>query len=218
MSFGYVSSSTLFATTTGSGIVNGDPYFAADVNGNGQNDSTNIECASATGPENGYIYPDGASNTTFTPPQVNTLCWSSGSTGDGALNETGTRFVDVNADSKADIVQSSISTSTGSIAHTLYINTYATSTGWTATTTWNGVIPSFVLTPSTSTTGFFGDVNGDGLPDYVIALASSTGKSSLNGAYLGNGTAWNPQQRHRSLQSKMCRPAHLTVLPHDCSM
>jgi FG-GAP-like repeat len=191
MTFGYVSSSTSFVTTKGSGIVSGYPYFAADVNGNGQNDSTNIECASASGPENGYIFPDGAASTTFTPTQVNNLCWSSGSSGAGALNETGTRFVDVNSDGKADIVQSSYSTSTSVTVSALYPNTYTTSYGWPATTTWAGVIPTFLLLPTSYTTGFFGDVNGDGLPDYVIALASSTGQSSLNGAYIVNGSAWN---------------------------
>jgi hypothetical protein len=85
MTFGYVSSPTSFVTTVGSGIVNGDPYVAADVNGNGQNDSTNVECASGTGPENGYIYPDGTNSTTFTPPQVNNVCWSSGAAGNGAF-------------------------------------------------------------------------------------------------------------------------------------
>jgi YD repeat-containing protein len=192
MTFGYVSSSTSFATTTGSGVVNGDPYLPADVDGNGQNDSTNIECASVTGPENGYIYLDGTTSTTFTPTQVNQLCWSSGTTGRGALNETGTRFLDINADGKADIVQGSYATSTGVTANGLYVNAYATSTKWTTTTSWNGIVPTFVLLPTSETTGFFGDVNGDGLPDYEIALATSTGQSSLNGAYLGNGSTWNP--------------------------
>ncbi len=176
MTFSYVSSSTSFATTTGSGIVNGDPYLAADVNGDGQNDSTNIECVSGSGPENGYIYPDGATSTTFTPPQVNNLCWSSGTTGNGALNETGTRFVDVNADGKADIVQSSYSTTT----RTLLINSISIPMPLRPD---GPLLPHgpelsrlLFYCPPTYTTGFFGDVNGDGLPDYVIALASSTGQ------------------------------------------
>jgi hypothetical protein len=39
-------------------------------------------------------------------------------------NETGTRFIDVNADGKADIVQGSYSTTTGATANGLYLNNY----------------------------------------------------------------------------------------------
>jgi hypothetical protein len=193
MTFGYVSSSTSFVSTSGSGNVSGDPYIAADVNGDGINDSTNISCSSTSGPENGYINQDGATSTTFTPPQVNSLCWSFGSTGTGALNETGTRFLDINANGKASIVQGSYSTSTGSVTQ-MYTNNYATSTGYAwATSTPRGTIPYFDVHSGSNyyRSGVLGDVNGDGLPDFVLALATSTGVSSLDGTYFGNGAAWN---------------------------
>jgi hypothetical protein len=193
MTFGYVSSSTPFVSVAGSGTVSGDPYIAADVNGDGTNDSTNIACNTTTGPEDGYIYPDGTANTTFTPPQVNSLCWSFGNTSTGALNETGTRFVDVFANGKAAIVQSSYSTTTGSVSN-IYANNYATSSGYAwATSTLNGVVPYFDVHANSNyyTSGLLGDINGTGLPSFVLALASTTGASSLDGAYFGNGGGWN---------------------------
>jgi hypothetical protein len=69
MTFGYMSSSTSFVSVAGSGTVSGDPYIAVDVNGDGINDSTNISCNTTTGPEDGYIYQNGTTSTTFTPPQ-----------------------------------------------------------------------------------------------------------------------------------------------------
>jgi hypothetical protein len=104
MTFGYMSSSTSFVSVAGSGTVSGDPYIAADVNGDGTNDSTNISCNTTTGPEDGYIYQNGTTSTTFTPPQLKSLCWSFGNTSTGALNETGTPFVDLYANGKAAIV------------------------------------------------------------------------------------------------------------------
>jgi len=197
MTFGYVSSSTSFVSAVGSGTVSGDPYIAADVNGDGINDAVNVACNPSSGAENGYIYPDGGTGTTFTPPQVSTLCWSYGSNGTGSLNETGTRFLDVNANGKAEIVQGSYTGTTGTQVTGMYANNYATSSGyaWVATTTFTGVIPAFdsrsTSTAPYYTSGFFGDVNGDGLPDFELALSTSTTESSLNGLYIGNGSAWN---------------------------
>lgn len=34
-------------------------------------------------------------------------------------------------------------------------------------------------------------VNGNGLPDYELALATSSGESWQDGSYLGNGSGWN---------------------------
>src|SRR5208282_1413862 len=197
MSFGYVSSSTPFVGAVGSGTVSGDPYIASDINGNGMNDAVNIACNPSSGGQDGYIYPDGGTSSTFTPPQVSSLFWSYGSNGTGSLNETGTRFLDVNANGKAEIVQGSYTGTTGAQVTGMYLNNYATSSGyaWVATTTYTGVIPAFdsrsTSTAPFYTSGFFGDVNGDGLPDFELALSTSTTESSLNGMYFGNGSAWN---------------------------
>jgi RHS repeat-associated protein len=192
MTLGYVSSSTAFVWPSGTGTVSGDPYIAADVNGDGINDSTNIACNTTSGPESGYIYQNGATSTTFTPLQANNLCWSFGTGSTGGLNETGTRFLDVNANGKADIAQGSYSTTTNSVSQ-MYANN-ATSTGYSwATTTPNGVIPYFDVHTASKyyTSGILGDLNGDGLPDFEAALAVSTGVSAYNGAYFGNGSSWS---------------------------
>jgi hypothetical protein len=47
------------------------------------------------------------------------------------------------------------------------------------------------LTFTQITSGLLGDINGTGLPSFVLALASTTGASSLDGAYFGNGGGWN---------------------------
>ena len=76
----------------------------------------------------------------------------------------------------------------------MYANNYATSTGYNcATTTLSGTIPYFEIHSGSNyyTSGILGDVNGDGLPDFVLSLASTTGVSSFDGTYFGNGSAWS---------------------------
>ena len=188
MAFGYVNSASSFATQNG---VDGAGYVAADSHGDGIND-INVFYKTSGGSNAGFIFPQGSgSPTSVSPPAV----WANDLEN---AQEDGVRYVDVNGNGKADVVQGIWNYTTNTNSDALYLNTYATSTGysWTSTTTWNGVIPQFWVTGSGSlsaSTGIFGDVNGDGLPDYEADLYSGggPGPDPYEGAYLGNGSAWD---------------------------
>jgi hypothetical protein len=173
------------------GGVAGDPYVTADVNKDGINDLTDIYYDPVSGTTNTNMYLGGTNNTALATPGTLNWAYQTG-TGD-ETQETGTRFLDVNGDGKADVVEG-IATSSGS-THAMYLGTYAPSTwyGFTGTSTYIGVIPNFAYNGGTYvlTTGIFGQVDGTGFPDFEQSLTSGTGYSSENGAYLGNGSAWN---------------------------
>jgi hypothetical protein len=103
-------------------------------------------------------------------------------------------MVDVNGDGKADLIVGQRDDSGGgATAHTLYIHTFAASSGtgtygWTASSTYGGTIPDFDVIGSSYiiTTGVFGDINGDGLPDFV---ANAPGYVNAK-TYFGMGAAW----------------------------
>jgi len=100
--------------------------------------------------------------------------------------------LDTSADSKADIFQGEYNYTTGASTLSAALNTYSTSTGYSWNGAATGTIPYFDYTGSGSiyhlTTGIFGDVNGDGLPDYEQAVSTLLGDN----AYLGNGSEWDP--------------------------
>src|SRR5262249_18285775 len=76
----------------------------------------------------------------------------------------------------------------GGSTYEMYLN--SDGYNWTSTTTYQGSIPQFAINGSFAlTTGWFGDFNGDGLPDYGENVSGSYGQT--NGAYLGNGSAWD---------------------------
>jgi hypothetical protein len=91
------------------------------------------------------------------------------------------------------VVRGFIDDLAGTSNYAIHLNGYATSTGafsWAATSTYTGSIPAFAKRTSGGlylTTGLFGDVNGDGLPDYVAALSGQLATTT----YLGNGSAWD---------------------------
>ena len=78
----------------------------------------------------------------------------------------------------------------------MFVNGYATSTGYSwSSTSYTGVIPKFAYRQDRShvyTTGIFGNVNGDGLPDFEEFLPSAyKGASIVNGSYFEHGSAWD---------------------------
>lgn len=174
MTFSYASSSSQFVGPSTSDMsVSDQARVVGDVHGNGRNDISlfwrnNIPAIT------GSVSPDQANTVTVTPADY----WANDSQ---QPYERGVRLVDVNADGKADIAAGTSSTA-------LYLNAYATSTGysWVATTSYQGQIPTFYDTVNSYTQGFFGDVNGDGLPDFQSAISGGT-----KNAALGNGSAWD---------------------------
>jgi RHS repeat-associated protein len=187
MTLSYVDATSSFVTQNG---VAGAAYVVADTEGNGVNDVSAFYADIHGGGNAAVINGTGQS---FVPA----LVWAQngGSIAPYVPNEYGVRYVDVNGDGKVDSVEGIWNYTTSASTNALYLNNYATSTGyaWTSTSTWNGVIPQFWVTGSGSlsaSTGIFGDLNGDGLPDFVQDLPGGT-TGVNNGAYLGNGSAWN---------------------------
>jgi hypothetical protein len=94
----------------------------------------------------------------------------------------------------AEVVRGWKDDSTGQTDYGIFFNLYATSTNtysWTATSSnYTGSIPPFAEKTSGGlyiTGGIFGDVNGDGLPDYVASVPGTIATTT----YLGNGSGWD---------------------------
>ena len=195
--FEYVSTTTPFyGPNLGTNVV-GSAYVVADSEGDGIN-GISILYLDGGSNKGKIISPDGNTTTNLTspaPPEE----WSN--SGGGAplptylADERGVRYLDVNADGKPDVVRGIKDDYAATTTKQIYENTYAaTSTyGWTNGISWSGTIPEFAYKSDSThswTTGIFGDINGDGLPDYEESL-NNTGGAITNGAYLGNGTAWD---------------------------
>ncbi|MBR0960891.1 LamG-like jellyroll fold domain-containing protein [Bradyrhizobium japonicum] len=202
--FGYDSTTTPFYTPGpsgggGGGVITSPAQVVTDVNGNGINDTT-VFYVDSFGQAHGTVLADGAS-----PPSVWTAnvsaapdYWSSGVSSASCPNgppaliyERGVRFLDINGDGKADVVTSFHNYTTGADTTGLYLNTYATSTGYGWTSMATGTIPTFGEDGSGSihglTAGIFGDVNGTGLPSFEQSVTSYFSPT----AYLANGSGWN---------------------------
>lgn len=178
--FSYLSSSEQFFEPGNPTTISSSAIVVGDTSGDGVND-----LARFTSPT-GYVNYQGSGSTdTFSPPDY----WASGSN----PLERGVRYVDVNGDGKSDIVVGFKDNQAGTTTRAVYINNFATSSityGWTATTTW-GATPNFALKTLnglyTLSTGVFGDVNGDGLPDYEAYVSTHDGPT----AYIHNGQGWD---------------------------
>ncbi len=188
MTFTYASSTSMFYTPSSGGdiFLAGPAYIPGDTNGNGKNDVNYFYNNNNGQGTKSQMYIDQSTNVTnVVPPDY----WGYY----GSAQERGVRYVDVNGDGKPDVVTGYQNDQTGTTTSSLSVNNYATSTatyGWTASTTYNGTIPDFGYQSYNGlyvmTSGIFGEINGDGLPDYVMALPGYTGTET----YLGNGSAW----------------------------
>jgi RHS repeat-associated protein len=192
--FTYASSSTQFYSPSAYGNpISSATYQVADTNGNGINDVNEFYYTGCSGTstctKGSKIVFDQSStvynyNDSHSPP----VYWAF-SPGDYPT-EHGARYIDVNGDGKADPVIGWRDDYTPSNStYALYLNTYSSSTGigWVATSA-IGYIPAFgYANTNVLTGGIFGDVNGDGLPDYSTNLPGINTATS----YLGNGLGWD---------------------------
>jgi hypothetical protein len=118
--------------------------------------------------------------------QVTTEYWAQSNVGEEANQywplERGTRFFDVGGDGRADIFRS-FKNSNGTFAYEFHESKSPFS--W-ASTSPVGTRPTFGCNSSGShySTGLFGNLNGDGLVDYISAIPFC----SVGGAYLNAGT------------------------------
>jgi YD repeat-containing protein len=158
--FSYASSSTSFVSTNS---VLGQAYVVADTNGDGINDVSHY----TSGGQPEYWASSISANPWYSPV------------------ERGTRFIDVNSDGKADLIRGWEDDVAGTSTKAIWLDQ---ASGFTSTTSWPGVVPIFAYNRPADilTGGLFGDVNGDGLPDYETSLSGLDNKG-----YLGNGVAWD---------------------------
>ena len=197
-SFNYSSSTPTYTTASAPRIWNVS-RVVGDVDGNALPDHSIFR--NNDGP--GYTTWEIKENTypSFTTRSANNTSyeyWTFSNPDQGANEypplERGVRFFDANGDGKADIVKS-VKTGSSSYDRVYYQNTYNGSYSWASTSLAQGTIPAFSLNLGTNqySTGFFGNVNGDGLVDYVLSM-ESLGYSIQddNGTYLhvASTTGW----------------------------
>jgi hypothetical protein len=169
--------------------ISNQAYVVADTNGDGIND-INIFTESPT--TDNVWWANTTATSTVPGGGIGTPDhWSDGS---GNPVERGTRYIDVNGDGMADIVRGWVDDYATSSNFAIFLNLYATSTNtysWLATSTnFSGSVPTFAKRNFSNlilTGGLFGDINGDGLPDYTTALPGTFATTT----YLGNGSAWD---------------------------
>ena len=191
--FTYASPSEQFYRSGGVQMVNGRAWVVADANGNGINDVNSFYYQDWGSFVNEKMVLDDTTTVsdTFTPPEW----WANGLTSPLYGAERGTRYLDINADGKADVIRGFQNVTTGSeqLIQTVAINdsnsgSYSWNGYWAGTTT-ESTIPIFALQTGSGfiiSGGVFGDVNGDGLPDYETYLPGFVAATG----YLGNGSAW----------------------------
>ena len=155
--------------------------MVADTNGNAINDINHFILN--VGANAGEFYLDQTTSNAVSVPEY----WSDLANYSGHLAiENGVRYFDINGDGKADIVKSFQNDQTGTTDKKIYQGNGDLS--FSTTTNYSGALPDFGRNSAGTvfTTGLFGEVNGDGFPDYVKAV------NGFGGGYTftGNGSAF----------------------------
>lgn len=131
------------------------------------------------------------------PPDTYSSQLITGSWGQGYdYYERGVRYVDVTGDGKGDLLRS-INLDTGSKTREFYSNQYSSGFSWVAGSATSTSFPMFTYqdvhccggSNSDYSTGLFGNVNGDGLVDYVVSLPVIGSNQDTNGTYLHQSTS-----------------------------
>jgi hypothetical protein len=192
LTLSYISTTTQFATPGG---LIGPAWIAADINGDGVNDN-NVFFLDGTPATSSLV--NGTAN--YVPEYWATY---GGSPDTHPPLERGTRFLDINADGKADIVRGYFNYSTGASSSAIWLSRYITGCGtwsscyawysdyaWLSTTTGTPTVPQIDYDGTGSihhlSTGVFADVNSDGLPDFLQRV---DGYYSAD-THLGTGSGW----------------------------
>jgi len=210
-SFGYSSSTPQFENFANPRIWN-HARVASDIDGNGLPDRAVFWSNSTTTASSRLIdeneYPLFSSTTVATTSEF----WASYNVGESgsteySILERGTRLFDLNGDGRADILRS-FKDINGVVFRKYYQNSGGL--GWIATSTpYATPVFSCDLGSIRLPTGIFGEVNGDGLTDYV---ASST-SCGINGTFLGNGKeAWSSTSAFASVASMSTTTVNTTDL------
>ena len=192
MTFFYSSSTPGYTGHTNPQVYSG-AHVVADIDGNGLPDLSvfNQDPYNALSRD---IYENEYPTFTHTTTGTSTEYWSYNDSAPGGYRpgERGVRLFDVNGDGKADIIRAARN------SNSTFSNTYEQGTGgfiWTGVSIATTTNPMFSYSPVSDTvysTGFLGNVNGDGLVDYVQSLSSISNPTQPNGAYLHNAstTGW----------------------------
>lgn len=190
MTFGYVSTSTQYYAP-GRAQVENAAYVVADTDGNAINDVNLFMPGTGTG----FMWRDNTGAGAIALPDDNSPppeYWATTPFQTTQPFERGVRYIDVNGDGKADVARGWVDAQAGTSNFGIHYNEYATSTGtysWTATSTnYLGEIPTFAKRTSDGlvlTGGLFGDVNGDGLPDYVTSITGGCFHDNISRQWVG---------------------------------
>jgi hypothetical protein len=187
----YLNSSAQFLAPAPCRLANAS-FVPADLNGNGVNDILTL----GRNNDGSYTAPICLDGTASSPGSVTQpgVYWAKpiGNGDTWTPIEQGIRTVDADGDGKADIVQGVQNNPGPTYISNVFINTYSTTTGaysLATSTSYAGTIPTTaIIGPgSVQTTGIWGDVNGDGVPDFEQWINGVIGPSG----YVGNGSAWD---------------------------
>ncbi|MFA6339166.1 MAG: toxin TcdB middle/N-terminal domain-containing protein, partial [Candidatus Paceibacterota bacterium] len=168
-------------------------FVTADTDGNGLLDVNNSYYTNEWSDKTNYIqlnFNNGNATSSDWYPSLFGEFWSHKVSGENILVETGTRFLDLNGDGKADVIRSVLYSANPEIYKWIYWNTGTYDTGgslqWTqSTSTLDVPLFSSINGSTFYTMGLFANLNGDGLIDFEKAHTLG----DINGSYFGTGSS-----------------------------